>query len=153
MWSIWKARCKAVFDHLRPNPLEVLRGAREAWSKFFQNEVCPGNINRVDGEEVVVNPGVTWCAPPNPFLKLNVDPSWQKASGLTGLGIVIRNHMGDFKYGKVLKTTTGSIEIAEARVIIEGLSFVLEHGITHVCVESNSKNVIDNCSGKIARGD
>ncbi|XP_021809351.1 uncharacterized protein LOC110752903 [Prunus avium] len=153
MWSIWKARCKAVFEHLRPNPLEVLHGAREAWSEFFQNEVCPGTINRVGGDEGVVNPSLTWCAPPNPFLKLNVDASWQNASGLAGLAIIIRNHMGEFKYGKVLKTTTGSIEIAEARAIIEGLSFALEHGITRVCVESDSRNVIDNCSGKIARGD
>ncbi|CAL9010113.1 unnamed protein product [Prunus brigantina] len=111
------------------------------------------NINRVCRDEGVVSPGLTWCAPPNPFLKLNVDTSWQKASGLAGLGIIIRNHKGEFKFGKVLKTTTGSVEIAEAQAIIEGLSFALENGITHVCVESDSKKVIENCAGKITRGD
>ncbi|XP_021820430.1 uncharacterized protein LOC110762133 [Prunus avium] len=153
MWSIWKARCKAVFEQVRPNPLEVLIGAREAWSEFLQKEVCPGSINRVGGEDSMVNPGLSWCAPPNPFLKLNVDASWQKDSGLAGLGIIIRNHMGDFKYGKVLKTTTGSVEIAEAQAIIEVLSFALENGITHVYVESDSKKVMDNCAGNIAKGD
>lgn len=59
----------------------------------------------------------------------------------------------NFKYGKVLKTTTGSVEIPEAQAIIERLSFALENGITYVCVESDSKKVIDNCEGKIARGD
>ncbi|KAH0996206.1 hypothetical protein GBA52_020070 [Prunus armeniaca] len=96
---IWKAHCKAMFEHLRPNPLEVLHGAGEAWSEFFQNEVCPRINNRVGRDEGVVSPGLTWCAPPNPFLKLN--------------------------------TTTGSVEIAEAQAIIEGLSFALENGITH----------------------
>ncbi|CAB4283553.1 unnamed protein product [Prunus armeniaca] len=70
-----------MFEHLRPNPLEVLRGAGEAWSEFFQNEVCPGINNRVGRDEGV--------------------------------------------------TTTGSVEIAEAQAIIEGLSFALENGITH----------------------
>ncbi|CAL2231021.1 unnamed protein product [Prunus armeniaca] len=123
MWSIWKGRCKAMFEHVRPTPLEG----------------CLGNINRVGRDEGVVSPGLTWCAPPNLFLKLNVDASWQNASGLAGLGIIIKNHKGEFKFGKVLKTINGSVEIAEAQAIIEGLSFALENGITHVCVESDSR--------------
>lgn len=35
MWSIWKARCKAIFEHKSPNPGMVIQDAKDSWTDFL----------------------------------------------------------------------------------------------------------------------
>ncbi|CAL9002922.1 unnamed protein product, partial [Prunus brigantina] len=102
--------------------------------------------------ESEVERNIKWQAPLAPYLKMNVDAAWLSASGHTGIGIIIRNHAGEFKCGKICRTTSISAVDAEARAVIEGLSLAANHGYSHMCVESDSKPLIHCCLGKIAKG-
>ncbi|CAL9028633.1 unnamed protein product [Prunus brigantina] len=90
--------------------------------------------------------GTIWQAPLVPYLKLNVDAAWLSNSGQTGIGIIIRNHLGELKGGKMCRTTAMSAVDAEARAVMEGLSFAADQGYSHIWVESDSKPLI-NCWG------
>lgn len=152
MWSIWKARCKAIFEHKHPIPGLVIQDAKDAWSDFLSAMPSRGAISG-DGEgESEVERNIKWQAPLAPYLKMNVDAAWLSASGHTGIGIIIRNHAGEFKCGKICRTTSISAVDAEARAVIEGLSLAANHGYSHMCVESDSKPLIHCCLGKIATG-
>ncbi|CAL2264584.1 unnamed protein product [Prunus armeniaca] len=152
MWSIWKARYKAIFEQQLPNPGLVIQGAKESWTDFLNSAPTLGAVNRdVDKESEVVR-STLWQAPLTPYLKLNVDAAWFSNSGHTGIGIIIRNHHGEFKSGKVCWTTSMSVVDAEARAVIEGLSFAADQGYSHIWVESDSKPSSIAVWGKLPRG-
>ncbi|CAL8992566.1 unnamed protein product [Prunus brigantina] len=152
MWSIWKARCKAIFEQQRPNPGLVIKGAMEAWTDFQNSAPRLGASNSDANEESEVVMGTIWQAPLVPYLKLNVDAAWLSNSGQTGIGIIIRNHLGELKGGKMCRTTAMSAVDAEARAVMEGLSFAADQGYSHIWVESDSKPLINCCLGKIDKG-
>ncbi|BFG15190.1 hypothetical protein CerSpe_014650 [Prunus speciosa] len=152
MWSIWKARCKAIFEHKPPDPGMVIQDARNSWTDFLSSIPRVGAINSdAEGDYEVVRSTI-WQVPPAPYLKLNVDAAWFSSSGYTGIGIIIRDHQGEFKSGKICRTTSISAVDAEARAVIEGLSFAANQGYSHICVESDSKPLINCCLGKITKG-
>ncbi|CAL9004797.1 unnamed protein product, partial [Prunus brigantina] len=147
-----EARCKAIFEQQRPNPGLVIKGAMEAWTDFQNSAPRLGASNSDANEESEVVMGTIWQAPLVPYLKLNVDAAWLSNSGQTGIGIIIRNHLGELKGGKMCRTTAMSAVDAEARAVMEGLSFAADQGYSHIWVESDSKPLINCCLGKIDKG-
>uniref|UniRef100_A0A5B7AEW9 RNase H type-1 domain-containing protein n=1 Tax=Davidia involucrata TaxID=16924 RepID=A0A5B7AEW9_DAVIN len=72
----------------------------------------------------------SWEPPPLPGLKLNVDGSWNAASGSGGIGALVR-----IQYA-------GSALHMESLTIAEGLHFCLEMGCRRTIIESDNASLI-----------
>ncbi|XP_057809003.1 uncharacterized protein LOC131023477 [Salvia miltiorrhiza] len=73
-----------------------------------------------------------------------VDAAFFREDDAMGLGLVIRNHAGDFMIGKSIKVAgVRSVDEGELMGIKEALSWIKEQGLVHGIVESDSKRAID----------
>ncbi|WOG81201.1 hypothetical protein DCAR_0100346 [Daucus carota subsp. sativus] len=86
---------------------------------------------------------VRWKAPQGDCLKLNVDASIVQDSSSFSVGWILRNHVGDFKGGRVMKINMkASVLEAEAIGILEALSWVMDRTDSKVCIESDSLTAV-----------
>jgi len=84
-----------------------------------------------------------WTPPLDGWLMVNVDASIFKNPPRAGVGIVIRDHVGDFKmaFCKVIHTVDDP-ELAEALAVRCGVLFAKEHNLQQVIVVSDCQNII-----------
>ncbi|XP_075100004.1 uncharacterized protein LOC142176387 [Nicotiana tabacum] len=95
---------------------------------------------------------VLWELPNPGWVKVNTDGVSRGNPGRSSIGFVIRDEEGDVKYalGKETLEVTNSVAEAIAIAIAEALKYCVEHGYTHILLQTNSmmlKNVIEGkCS-------
>ncbi|KAK9279176.1 hypothetical protein L1049_012854 [Liquidambar formosana] len=83
-------------------------------------------------------------SPPGLLYKLYIDGAWAKATGIGGMGIVIRSAKGIFIAGMAKKIPfMRSAQMVETIALREGLQFALDMGIRGLMVESDAKGIID----------
>lgn len=74
-----------------------------------------------------------------PHIKLNVDASIRSGSATFSIGLVLRDHLGNFAAGKVISFSGTSMVLeAEAIAICEGFKWMLTLTYHKVSVESDS---------------
>lgn len=94
-----------------------------------------------------------WIPPPLGKLKLNTDAAVRLGEDLFSVGLVLRDHLGSFIAGKVLRMMmVSSVFEAEVEAIKEGLKWLSSLPYQYVIVESDSllavqalKRSNDNC--------
>ncbi|KAL5852519.1 hypothetical protein ACOSQ3_007637 [Xanthoceras sorbifolium] len=93
-------------------------------------------------------PKQLWSRPPDRAFKLNVDASVVSGLGCYGLGLIFRDDSG-FPVIAKLQFCSGSIsvEVAEARAVLEGVSFALELAFFPFFIESDSLSVVQFYKG------
>ncbi|KAF5470790.1 hypothetical protein F2P56_011279 [Juglans regia] len=91
-----------------------------------------------------------WKKPEVGSLKVNWDAAVNLEEGRIGIGVLIRDHdglvMGSLRASRNLK---GTPFFAEAYDLLLAAVFCKEIGLTHVCLEGDSKQVVDllqNCA-------
>ncbi|KAL5844327.1 hypothetical protein ACOSQ4_010285 [Xanthoceras sorbifolium] len=140
LWQNWFRRNKFVHDNFNMAPIDIA-----PWSRFFLSEFqaasVPSNSSRFSLR--AVRSPVTWVRPPIGFFKLNSDTSVKSSLKAVGLGIIIRDTLGQV----VLSGTTRlmnavSIEFAEALTIQFGLSLACDAGIGPFFVESDCLSIV-----------
>ncbi|KAL5823849.1 hypothetical protein ACOSQ4_021749 [Xanthoceras sorbifolium] len=89
-----------------------------------------------------------WQAPCVGAFKINVDAACNRSGGRSGTGIVIRNAQGTVVDAAALVFQGfSSVEVAEARAILGGLSLAVDNGWYPIFIESDSLNVVRLCKG------
>ncbi|KAI5355928.1 hypothetical protein L3X38_008823 [Prunus dulcis] len=126
-WQIWKDRCKAVLEHISPSPARTTHAASIAINEFL------GSLDH--GRHQTEHPTLSndnqqqlWNPPASPFVKVNVDASWNPNSKRVGIGILIRNTHGDFIKGSSIPSVANSAIEAEAQACLEGCKLAAEMG-------------------------
>ncbi|GMI98381.1 hypothetical protein like AT2G04420 [Hibiscus trionum] len=86
---------------------------------------------------------IRWSAPVDPFVKVNVDASFNNNTKSAYMGVVIRNIEG-FILGacSTISYQIPSPFAAKARAIIQGLRLALDLGFIRIEVEGDSRSVI-----------
>ncbi|KAI5337104.1 hypothetical protein L3X38_016373 [Prunus dulcis] len=97
LWEIWKTRCKAIMEGYRIDPCKVVETAGKAKVEF--QKVWQGNANSVTSRSPLIGEVCSWEPPPMGFVKVNIDGSWQSNGRKAGVGVVIRNSVGEFLGG------------------------------------------------------
>lgn len=93
------------------------------------------NLNTVS----VINHQTRWLPPEEGCLKLNVDAAVPNGSNSFSVGLVLRNHLGEFKAGKVVCLQgVDSVFEAEVNVVAEGLSWIISLPYQNISIESDS---------------
>ncbi|KAL5825766.1 hypothetical protein ACOSQ3_021829 [Xanthoceras sorbifolium] len=89
-----------------------------------------------------------WQAPCVGAFKINVDAACNRSGSRSGAGIVIRNAQGTVVDAAALVFQGfSSVEVAEARAILGGLSLAVDNGWYPIFIESDSLNVVRLCKG------
>ncbi|KAB2601993.1 hypothetical protein D8674_002998 [Pyrus ussuriensis x Pyrus communis] len=149
-WCIWKARCAFVFKGVPINPLMVLAAVSEAVSSFFGAKAKAGDRGGGDGRRNLL---VTrWCAPAYPFVKINVDASWSKASKTGFVGLIVRDLESKFVAAARHSITAPSAAAAEAYALLHGCRLGAELGVRYVILESDSLDAIKCLSNSLSLG-
>ena len=97
-------------------------------------------------------PLVQWCPPPSPFVKINVDASWSKASNSGFAGVVARGADGKFVAAARHSICAKSVAEAEALALLHGCELGVSLGLRSVIFESDSKETISSLSNSLSYG-
>ncbi|CAL8993454.1 unnamed protein product [Prunus brigantina] len=91
----------------------------------------------------------TWSPFPYGWCKVNVDASWDKVCMKSSLGGVIREEDDNFLRGYEGFRLSASILEVEAHFALKGISLVADLGATHIIIETDSKELVQNVKGGI----
>ncbi|KAJ9175222.1 hypothetical protein P3X46_013799 [Hevea brasiliensis] len=92
-WEIWNARNGIVWKQKHVVPYTILQKAQH-----FLQEWQLARVSMVSYDPNTVPAIIKW-QPPNAGLKCNVDACFDAATGLVGVGLVIRDNNGQFVEG------------------------------------------------------
>ncbi|KAM2035155.1 hypothetical protein EV2_039176 [Malus domestica] len=149
-WHIWKARCCFLFQHKHINPLQVLSAISTSVGAFLKATQSPSMSamqHRHGGAGQV-----SWMPPALPFVKINVDASWDASTGEGFAGAVVRDSFGNFIDARRTKTSAPCVAVAEALALRRGCELGVSLGLTHVVIESDSKESISCMRANISDG-
>ncbi|XP_074355893.1 uncharacterized protein LOC141695553 [Apium graveolens] len=143
LWGIWNARNMRMWDSKVLTPALAME-----WSKKQVNEwrEVRKRSRGVQGSISTTNQAAAraWIAPQEGEFKLNVDASVVEGQPFFTVGMVIRDHAGQFVQGRNSKTAgVVSVLEAEALGVLEALSWLHTLPDMKVLVESDSLNVVN----------
>ncbi|XP_020420319.1 uncharacterized protein LOC109949327 [Prunus persica] len=147
LWEIWKTRCKAIMEGCRIDPCKVVETTGKAKVEF--QKVWQGNANSVTSRSPSIGEVCSWEPPPMGFVKVNIDGSWQSNGRKVGVGVVIRNSVGEFLGGLAASRVGHSALEVEAEAAVMGLELAANLGYSDVYVESDSKTLVDGINEDI----
>ncbi|KAH0972891.1 hypothetical protein GBA52_025047 [Prunus armeniaca] len=93
-----------------------------------------------------------WTASDAHVIKVNFDDAWLASSGKAGAGLIAQNANGEFVGAKCLSFQAESAIMAKAIAGLEGCKWASELGLSEVCFESDSKELVESVKGNIKRG-
>ncbi|KAL5741976.1 hypothetical protein ACOSP7_028708 [Xanthoceras sorbifolium] len=146
-WFLWSLRNQTIHGGkvlLSP----CLWSRASAYFSDFQSATTPGL-------PISSTPKQLWSRPPDGVFKLNVDASVVSGLSCYGVGLIFRDDSG-FPVLVKSQLCSGSIsvEVAEARAVLEGVSLAVELAFFPLSIESDSLSVVQLCRGDwISRGD
>ncbi|KAL5859559.1 hypothetical protein ACOSQ4_000855 [Xanthoceras sorbifolium] len=122
----------------------LLAAWASAYFSDFQSATTSGLSNSSTPKQL-------WSRPPDGVFKLNVDASVVSGLGCYGVGLIIRDDSG-FPVLVKSQLCSGSIsvEVAEARAILEGVSLAVELAFFPLFIEVAAFSFVPRCSNSIA---
>lgn len=130
LWFIWKNRCGRSIDSswkANLNPVESVLSFLRYWNLTKEIDKRSSTYNYLDSS--------SWTAPPQGFVKLNVDGSRDRLTGLITAGGAIRNAKADWLNGFMLKIGIGSVLEAELWGVFRGILLARDNGFRKVWIE------------------
>ncbi|XP_068314946.1 uncharacterized protein [Pyrus communis] len=121
-----------------------------AVSSFFGARAAAGYRKVGDGRKE--NQVVRWCAPVDPFVKINVDASWSKASKLGFAGVIARGQDRRMVAAARYAIRALSAAAAEATALMHGCQLGAALGLRYVILESDSLEAIKCLSSSMSVG-
>ncbi|KAL5850133.1 hypothetical protein ACOSQ4_008146 [Xanthoceras sorbifolium] len=140
-WFAWSSRNLILHNSSPPSFYDF-------WSRaacFVDSLLVPTQVP-LQGE--VVGRAVPRWSPPSTGFKVNVDAAVDAVSSRFGVGIVIRDQQGCLKAASSLVFRDFfSVVAAEAKAVLEGFRLAVVSCFSPFCVESDSLQVVNLCSG------
>ncbi|XP_043700051.1 uncharacterized protein LOC122650727 [Telopea speciosissima] len=93
-WHLWCSRNALLFSSKADSPNDVILSAHRACTDFLMASMPPprSSDSPLPSSTSMVS---TWTPPPLDSFKLNCDASWNPNKNQSGLGFLIRNHLGE----------------------------------------------------------
>ncbi|CAN6566565.1 unnamed protein product [Malus baccata var. baccata] len=142
-WFIWRARCDAIFNGVKPSPRRSIRTTITAL-EFFMQASAPLLLSstiqtsRPRGTRLLT----LWSPPPVNKIKVNVDACWRRDSCCGKIGIVARDWLSGCREVKSVWMHASSVRMAEALAILEGCLLAKCLQVQEVVIESDAQGVI-----------
>ncbi|XP_016646969.1 PREDICTED: uncharacterized protein LOC103328879 [Prunus mume] len=130
-----------------PRPYSVIRRVLSLWGELrptLEAITCP--------TPSASPPHALWKAPPQPYVKVNVDGAWHKNSLQGSVGCCLRDSEGRLLAG-LSKACIGNSAIeVEVEDVLEGLLLAKEENCQKIILESDSMDVISCMRNENLRG-
>ncbi|KAI9161460.1 hypothetical protein LWI28_017684 [Acer negundo] len=139
VWRNWFIRNSLLFNTKPPEFQSTIEWCKKILVDFRRrNGSSPGLVSSVDSLEV------SWSPPLLASFKVNCRASTDFVSKTSGIGIVIRNHIGCVLSSNSLFQDSGSdFMSANAIAILKAIQFVKNCGLVRFYVESDATNVVN----------
>ena len=144
-WQIWNDRNNLTFCNCKVHPARVPMVATTVGSEYYNTNKSSRSIRNFD---VVhrCSQIIKWKAPRALWLKINFNSS--VVGSQAAAGFVIRDHSGSTIVSGTRNLEENTISIAEALALRDALKFAKVKGFKDICVEGDSKLVIDSILNK-----
>ncbi|KAL5854197.1 hypothetical protein ACOSQ4_003999 [Xanthoceras sorbifolium] len=140
-WFAWSCR-NSILHNLSSHP------ASDFWSRavcFVDSLLVPSQVPLQ--VECPGSAAPRW-APSSVGFKVNVDAAVDSVLGRFGIGIAVRDQQGCLKAAAALAFPNFfSVVAAETKAVLEGFRLAVGSGFSPFCVESDSLQVVNLCSG------
>ncbi|XP_074282762.1 uncharacterized protein LOC141607307 [Silene latifolia] len=142
-WALWEHRNKVIFELREVDPCGVVKRVRDVMEEIEGG----GYVKKGSQDEVGARGRESarkgWVAPPEGYVKINVDAGVQEGMGVN-LGMVCRDGRGGVIWGAtlVLEQLWDS-RIAEAVAVLEGVKEARRRGHANIVVESDCLQVVE----------
>ncbi|XP_070003066.1 uncharacterized protein [Nicotiana sylvestris] len=107
----------------------------------------PDIIQYFEGyKPILITTRVTWQLPFHGWYKCNTDGASNGNSGPSSSGFCVRNDEGDVVYARAVDLGVKTNVVAEAKAILQGLEYYVEHDLHPLILETDSlvmKKVIE----------
>ncbi|KAL5779271.1 hypothetical protein ACOSQ2_010008 [Xanthoceras sorbifolium] len=136
LWKVWNLR-NCILHH---QPC-IIAADLVPWCRAFLADFATAHVVLPAAR---VEKYLRWIPHIYGQLKLNTDAALNSSRCKTGLGAVLRNHMGEvllsgmFSFDGVLK-----LDIAEAKALLFGVSMALDGGFSSFLIESDVTSIIN----------
>ncbi|CAK9159868.1 unnamed protein product [Ilex paraguariensis] len=137
-WLIWKARNEWIYHHRQPQARGVVNQALGAVVEIHSKQ---------DTQERTVGTNNTesqWHPPPNGWVKLNCDGSYEEKRRKGAYGVVIRDHSGVFLKGEGRTMTATSALTTQAIAVRKACGLVLKEEYNAAVIELDSMLLINS---------
>ncbi|KAK6778033.1 hypothetical protein RDI58_024751 [Solanum bulbocastanum] len=132
LWAIWLARNKYIFERhpFSVTPSSIANVAGEYW--FMDPKPNRSSVHMY----------VKWNPFANSNIMLNTDSGFDSASGLSTLGGVFRNSIGDWMLGFTGTCPTSKPLETEMRALLLGLTLALQYEMMHLEINIDSLQLV-----------
>ncbi|XVE70735.1 hypothetical protein DITRI_Ditri10aG0094800 [Diplodiscus trichospermus] len=141
LWGIWRERNERLWNNKMRLPDQVVFSANEALYDWIQaNVTIEADRNRLINNRVCNR----WHEPPVSYLKCNCDAATFYENGEVGMGMILRDELGNMIACRMLKSAgLPEVKECEALTLQQAMSWVCSMGYVRVIFEVNSKVVVD----------
>ncbi|KAK8514667.1 hypothetical protein V6N12_057564 [Hibiscus sabdariffa] len=140
VWQMWKRRNDIVFNNDRQSDHSYCARII-AWARSFHGSISAPSAAR-DTAPSFANQ-VSWKAPEQGWVCLNVDGAVSLQSGFGAIGGLARDSLGDWLVGFSKPVGHSDALQTELWAIYTGLKFAWESGFRHLLVQSDCRQAID----------
>ncbi|KAF5203758.1 hypothetical protein FRX31_006653 [Thalictrum thalictroides] len=141
-WQIWKARCIMVHQNKLIDPVIVMKQIAELMICYDNTFSSTPRFQKDDQTPTI------WIPPCINYFKLNVDIRFLNANTRIGIGFILRDTNGNFAGVGSCSSSAGSSEEAEAKRIVEALSWVLDKSLSNLILEIDHLDAANYLNGK-----
>lgn len=139
LWGVWFARNKLICENKRMTPAVTMNCSRQHiadWREVNKRKVQRSMNSRANEQQH----HQLWLHPDVGEFKLNVNASVFEGDDSFAVGMVLRDHRGDYIIGKTMRFS-GQVSVIEAELVgvLEGLLWSDELNCGVTTVESDSK--------------
>ncbi|KAF5194337.1 hypothetical protein FRX31_016079 [Thalictrum thalictroides] len=141
-WQIWKARCIMVHQNKLIDPVIVMKQIAELMICYDNTSSSTPRLQKEDQTPTI------WIPPCINYVKLNVDIRFLDANTRIGIGFILRDTNGKFAGAESCSSSACSSEEAEAKGIVEALSWALDKSVSNLILETDHLDTANYLNGK-----
>ncbi|XP_057793059.1 uncharacterized protein LOC131009666 [Salvia miltiorrhiza] len=142
--GVCKEGNKALWEGVLPNPVRTVALAGSCREEWLNAHSTVGHATTTGAAAAVPRGCSGWHNIPEGSIRCGVDAAFFTSMNAMGIGIVIRDHEGNFLAGKSVKIRgLQAVDEGELMGIKEALSWLKELGLMHGSIESDSKLACD----------
>ncbi|XP_028755351.1 uncharacterized protein LOC114714752 [Neltuma alba] len=144
LWSIWKLRCKWIFEQVLPKPEETIEMTNRTMQEYWNaNSLLPKVPSYV-----MPKASFKWRKPQANSFKINCDGAFNNSNGRAGIGVVCRNSEGLFIKGWAEKVSAQSAFQAELLAALKAVSLATQWQHFPVIIEMDCKDLFSAITQK-----
>ncbi|XP_043700415.1 uncharacterized protein LOC122651162 [Telopea speciosissima] len=139
-WNIWLARNDLVFGIKDWTPEDIISQAQASSTKFLS--ISRGNTLSVRNTHEAYSIGRQSSPPDSGIIKINCDAAFSLKAPASGIGVVLRDHLGNHIQAASNPISFHEVLLGEALAVLFGLQLATYGGFNNVHIESDNEDLV-----------